>query len=100
VTDDILILVGAKPSALSHNDVTWLIDRLRQTYPDPTTEEANAALQLAWALELTIENPEEQLELGLPQVEPVLQAIEGAPLSPALLFLQHGLRRLGGESGK
>jgi hypothetical protein len=98
MTDDILILVGASPTPLSRQDATWLIERLRGTYTDTADPNRKPALALAWALELALDDEEEEpLEFGLVQVKPILHARQGAALSPALLRLKHGLLRLGGE---
>jgi hypothetical protein len=100
MTDEILILVGAKPCPLTRRDVSWLIERLRGTYTDTADPNRKPALALAWALELALDDEEEEpLEFGLVQVKPILHAMQGAALSPALLHLQHGLLRLRGEDG-
>jgi hypothetical protein len=98
VTDEIVILVGARAYPLTPRDGRWLIDRLRETCAATDDPHRKGALALAWALELTLEGGEEEpLEFGLPQVAPVLDVMETAALSPGLLRLQKALRRLRGN---
>jgi hypothetical protein len=58
------------------DDARWLIEQLRETYTDLGTEQ-QAALVLAWALELALQGGDEPLELGLPHVVPVRQDRSG-----------------------
>jgi hypothetical protein len=76
VTDEIIILVDASAYPLTTRDARWLIDRLRERYADTDDPHRKGAVALAWALELTLEGGEQEpLEFGLPQVEPVLDAM-------------------------
>jgi hypothetical protein len=76
VTNEIIILVGASAYPLTTRDARWLIDRLRESYADTDDPHRKGAVALAWALELTLEGGEQEpLEFGLPQVEPVLDAM-------------------------
>jgi hypothetical protein len=73
---NVTVFVGARPYPLTGLEVRRLAHLLRATFTDEETDEAAAALRLAWALELVIdEDLDEPLEVGLPQAKAVIRAV-------------------------
>jgi hypothetical protein len=78
---NVTVFVGARPYLLTKQEALRLAQLLRATFTDEKTDEAVAALHLAWALEIVVEDElhDEVLELGWPQAEAVIRAVPEVP---------------------
>ena len=72
---NVTVLVGARQYLLTGQEARRLAQLLRTCFTDEKTDEAAAALRLAWALELVDEGLDEPLEIGWPQAEAVIRAL-------------------------
>jgi len=73
---NVTVFVGARPYLLTEQEARRLGQLLRATFTDEKTDEAVAALRLASALELVVdEGLDEPLEIGWPQAEAVIRAV-------------------------
>jgi hypothetical protein len=73
---NVTVFVGARPYLLTDQEGRRLERLLRAAFADEKTDEAGAALRLAWALELVLdEGLEEPLEIGWPQAKAVIRAL-------------------------
>jgi hypothetical protein len=73
---NVTVFVGARPYLLTEQEARRLAHLLRASVTDHRIDEAAAALRLAWALELVIdEGLDEPLEVGWPQARAVTRAV-------------------------
>jgi hypothetical protein len=73
---NVTVFVGARPYLLTEQEGRRLGHLLRATFTDEKTDEATAALDLARALGLVVdEGLDEPLEIGWPQGEAVIRAV-------------------------
>jgi hypothetical protein len=94
---NVTVFVGARPHLLTEQEARRLANLLRDAFTDERIDEAIAALRLAWAIELVVnEDLDEPLEIGWPQAEAVIRAVPEvtAHAYAGLEVLLHAARRL------
>jgi hypothetical protein len=80
---NVTVFVGARPYLLSEQEGRRLAQLLRAAFADENTGEAAAALRLARAVELVVdEDLDEPLEIGWPQAAAVIRAIPDITTHP------------------
>jgi hypothetical protein len=73
---NVTVFVGARPYLLTEQEARRLAQLLRTFFTDETTGDAIAALRLARALELVVdEDSDEPVELGWPQAQALIRAV-------------------------
>jgi hypothetical protein len=95
------VFVGARPYLLTEQEARRLAQLLRDAFTDEKFGEATAALRLAWAIELAVdEGPDEPLEIGWPQAKAVIRAVPEvtAQAHDGLDVLRQAARRLGDDA--
>jgi hypothetical protein len=94
---NVTVLVGARPYLLTEQEARRLAQLLRTAFTEEKTDEATAALRLAGAIELVVdEGLDDPLEIGWPQAEAVIRAVPevGAHAYDGLEILLQAARRL------
>jgi hypothetical protein len=98
---NVTVFVSARPYLLTEQEARRLAHLLRDAFTDEKTDEATAALRLAWAIELVVdEGRDEPLEIGSPHANAVIRAVPevAAHAYDGLEVLLQAARRLADDA--